>query len=76
MIREHAVWVMLVEKFPAKFKGRDEFEDITSLREVWKFVHSKVIGKNSGKQYAVNSSPFQVQVSILYAEDEAECGKL
>lgn len=76
MLREHAIWLMLVEEFPNIYKTEVKTEYVTSLKDVWKYINVEDIGEKINKRFELNNSPFQVQINVLWADDEKECKTL
>ena len=78
MMREQAAWFHLTAKFPQLLSSeiKASAEQITNLKDVWKFAFTETMAQKLGKQFEFNSSPFQVTVNISYKNDESECACL
>ncbi len=76
MLREQAVWFLLTEKFPELLSNNLKIEYVTSLKDVWKMVYTETLEKKLRKKLEYNSSPFQVQINVLYQDEESECSAL
>lgn len=77
MLREQCCWFMLTEKFPELIVTHKlKIEYVTSLKDVWKMVFTEMLEKKVKKQLEYNSSPFQVQINVLYQDEESECRAL
>ena len=76
MLREHAVWLLAVDKYPEILSDVVKSEHITSLKDVWKFITTAIIEEKVGKKFELNTSPLQVQVNVAYKNDEQECSCL
>lgn len=76
MLREQAVWFLLLEQFPVPLAGSYKLEQVTALKDVWKFVFSEKMQEKLGKSFEYNSSPFQINVQICHRDDESECSAL
>ena len=76
LLREHAVWLKLMEKFPETYKNLVKTDYVTSLKDAWKYVNCEAMGKLIDKKFEYNDSPFVVQVNLLYNDDNSECSCL
>ena len=78
MMREQAAWFHLTAKFPQLLlpEIKASAEQITNLKDVWKFAFTETMALKLGKQFEFNSSPFQVTVNVCYKDDESECACL
>lgn len=76
MLREQAVWFLLVEKFPDLLSKNWKIDHVTSLKDVWKFVYTELLEQKLNKQLEYSSSPFQIQINILYKDEDMECRAL
>lgn len=76
MLREHAVWLLVTDKYPEILSDAVKADHITSLKDVWKFVTTRTIEEKIQKQSEINTSPLQVQINLVYKNDEQECNCL
>ena len=76
MIREQAVCFQLNDKFPELKSNITKIDLVTTLKDVWKFMFTETLGKKLNKKLEYNSSPFQIQVNVLYQDEDSECGAL
>ena len=75
MLREQAVWFLLKEKFPKQLADQ-KLDHVTNLKDVWKFIFSHSMEERLNKTFEFNSSPFQVQINVLYKNEDEECKAL
>lgn len=76
MLREQAAWFHLHEKFTQFSLGSFKLDQVTALKDVWKFMFTETMQTKLGKTFEYNSSPFQITVNICYKDDTTECGVL
>lgn len=76
ILREQAVWYLLTEKIPHLLTCNLRVDYVTSLKDVWKFVFTEMFEEKLNKKLEYSSSPFQVQISVLYEDEERECSAL
>ena len=76
MLREQAAWFLLTEKIPQLLDSNLKVEYVTSLKDVWKFVYAKTFEAKLNNKFEYNSSPFQIQLHVLYEDEETECNAL
>lgn len=76
ILREQAVWFMLTEKIPELLFNNLKIEYVTSLKDVWKYVYTDILEEKLHKTLEYSSSPFQVQINVLYQDEDSECGAL
>jgi hypothetical protein len=76
MLREQAVWFLVTEKFPVLLSTNFKIDQVTSLKDVWKFVFSEALELKLKKKFEYSSSSFQIQVNVLYQDEISECGAL
>jgi len=76
MLREHAAWLLVTDKYQDILSDAVKADHITSLKDVWKFITTATIEETIGKTSEINTSPLQVQVNLNYKHDEQECSCL
>lgn len=72
MLRDQAVWFLLKEKFPS-LMADEKLDCVTLLKDVWKFIFAPKLAVKLDKKFEFNSSPFQIQIHVLYKDEDSEC---